>query len=394
MGIKFLDWLIGRRETSSGNTEVSCQELYDALEEYRIREIAFKTCVSMIANAVGKCEFKTYIGNKERKGEECYLWNFEPNTNQNSTAFLHKLIYRLYEDGEALVISTKRRDGKEMLAVADSYQKPLEYPAKMQEYDGVVVGEVQYSKTFKESEVLHFRLQEKNIKPVLDAMYQSYNRLIVASMKNYEWANGKHMKVHVNQIASADKDFQEKFREMMERQVKPFMESKNAVLPEFEGYQYENMGGSADANRTTRDIRSLVDDIFDFTARAFCIPPVLLFGDVAGTQDAMQRWLTTCIDPLCDQLQEEIVRKRYGFERWAKGDFLKIDTTTILHVDMFANADKIEKLIGSAVYSINDVITALGGVEIMEDWANEHYMTLNISKIDDVAQAVDGKGGE
>ncbi len=390
MGIKFIDWLLGRKEDVGASSDITCSELYEALEEYKIRELAFQTCVSMIANAVGKCEFKTYLQNKECKGEEYYLWNIEPNTNQNSTEFLHKLIYKLYAEGEALVIGTNRQDGKERLAVADSFQKPLEYPVKMQEYQGVIVGEVQYSKTFRENEVLHFKLQEKNIKPVLDAMYQSYHKLITASMKHFEWASGKHMKVHVNQILSADKDFQSKFREMMERQVKPFMESKNAVLPEFDGYTYENMGGGADANRSTRDIRSLVDDIFDFTARAFCIPPVLLFGDVAGTQDAMQRWLTTCIDPLCDQLQEEIIRKRYGFARWARGDFLKIDTTTILHVDMFENADKIEKLIGSAVYSINDVICALGGVEIMEEWANEHFMTLNIAKIEDAAKAVEG----
>src|SRR5699024_8447667 len=113
---------------------------------------------------------------------------------------------------------------------------------------------------------------------------------------------------------------------------------------------------SVAASRTTRDIRSLADDIFDFTSRAFQIPPVLLFGDVAGTQDAMTRWLTTCIDPLCDQLQEEINRKRYGKEAYLRGDYLQIDTSTIIHFDMFQNAGNVEKLIGSGAFSINDVL--------------------------------------
>jgi hypothetical protein len=138
----------------------------------------------------------------------------------------------------------------------------------------------------------------------------------------------------------------------------------------------------------------LVDDIFDFTARAFCIPPVLLFGDVAGTQDAMQRWLTTCIDPLCDQIQEEIIRKRYGFEEWKKGNFIQVDTSNILHFDIFGNAANIEKLVGSGAFSINDVLKATGQSEIAEDWANQHFLTKNIGKVEDVASAIDGKGGE
>ena len=145
------------------------------------------------------------------------------------------------------------------------------------------------------------------------------------------------------------------------------------------------MGGNPDTQRSTRDIRSMVDDIFAFTANAFGIPPVLLLGDVAGTQDAMNRWLTTCIDPLCDLLQEEITRKRYGFEKWKRGNYLRIDTTTIIHFDMFANAANIEKLIGSGAYSINDVRAAAGQDEIDEDWAKKHFLTLNISTIENAA---------
>ena len=36
------------------------------------------------------------VDGKEIKGKEYYLWNIEPNTNQNSTAFLHKLIHFLF----------------------------------------------------------------------------------------------------------------------------------------------------------------------------------------------------------------------------------------------------------------------------------------------------------
>ena len=94
MGISIKRWILSKLGLG-GTAEISSLELQQALEEYRIRELAFHTCVAMIANAVGKCTFKTYRKHEENRGEEYYLWNVEPNPNQNSTAFLHKLISAL-----------------------------------------------------------------------------------------------------------------------------------------------------------------------------------------------------------------------------------------------------------------------------------------------------------
>lgn len=402
MGISIKRWILSKLGLG-GTAEIFSLELQQALEEYRIRELAFHTCVAMIANAVGKCTFKTYRKHEENRGEEYYLWNVEPNPNQNSTAFLHKLIYQLYKENEVLIISGGKTGGREYLAVADSFTRAAEHPWKENEYQGVVVGEVSYQKTFPESEVLHLRLNHKDIKPVLDGLYQSYIRLVQAAMKNYEWGSGRHLKVHVSQIANAGnigdgkdgkKGWNEVFGEMLSNQVKPFLTSENGVLPEFDGYKYEDVGGNPDTQRSTRDIRALVDDIFDFTARGFLIPPVLIFGDVADSKDAMTRWLTTCIDPLCDQLSEEINRKRYGFSEWKDGTYLQIDTSAILHFDLFGNAANIEKLIGSAAFCVNDVLDAAGMPKINEPWANQHFVTKNFETLDGAMHRIDGKGGE
>src|SRR5699024_10081708 len=152
------------------------------------------------------------------------------------------------------------------------------------------------------------------------------------------WDNGQHWKVHVNQIAQGDKDWAEKFQAMIAAQVKPFLESNGGILPEFDGYAYEQVSGSGSGRdtRDTRDIRAMIEDIFDFTARGFLIPSVLVNGTVEGTADANTRFLTNCIDPLADQIQEEINRKRYTYNEWARGDFLRVDTSSIIHFDMFA----------------------------------------------------------
>ena len=388
------DWIVRKLAPlkPKAGTGVACQELWEAAEEYRLRELAFHVCVNMIANAVGKCEFLTFREGKPLREKEYWLWNVEPNVNQNSTAFLHKLIYQLYSQNEALVIATKHRSGEEMLVVAEDFHQEHSYPQKRNEYTQVRVGEVTYQKTFRENEVLHFRLHHQNVRPVLDAMTGSFTRMLQLAEKNYRWGAGKHMKVHVSQTSQGDEDSQAQLREILEKQVKPFFNADSALLPEFDGYDYQGFPEKA-AAPTTRDIRSLADDIFDFTARGLLIPPVLIFGDVAGTQDAMTRWLTTCVDPLCDQLQEEINRKRYGRELFSQGSYLQIDTTTILHFDMFQNAAAVEKLIGSGAFSIDDVVAAAGKPVIGEPWSKAHWLTLNISPMEQAARPVTGKGG-
>lgn len=392
MGIKFWDWLSGGKARSPTTVEVSCRELLAAAQEFQLRDMSFWICANMIANAVGRCEFRTFRGDKEIREREHYLWNVEPNVNQNSTAFLHKLVAKLLVDGETLVISTRQREGYDALVVADSYMLNGCYPSKQNEYTDVQVGDVSYEKTFREREVLHLRLNHVNIKPVLDGLYTSYCRLITAAMKRYEWDKGQHWKVHVGQLASGAEDFTENFSRMIEQQVKTFLDSNGAILPEFDGYAYTNEGGKASVELA--DIQAQMKDVLGFTAKALQIPAVLVDGSIQGTEDAQGRFLTGCIDPICDQLQEEINRKRYGYDRMRAGDYLRVDTSSIRHFDMFANAANVEKLVGSGAFTINDVLRSAGLPTIPEPWADEHYMTKNIAALGAETTALGGAEGD
>ncbi len=391
MGIKFWDWLSGGKARAPTTVEVSCRELLAAAQEFQLRDLSFWICANMIANAVGRCEFRTFRDGKEIREREHYIWNVEPNVNQNSTAFLHKLVAKLLVDGEALVISTRQREGYDALVVADAWLQNGDYPSRQNEYINVQVGDVSYEKTFREREVLHLKLNHINVKPVLDGLYGAYWRLISAAMKRYEWDKGQHWKVHVGQLASGADDFTENFSRMIEQQVKTFLDSNGAILPEFDGYAYTNEGGKA--NVELADIQAQMKDVLGFTAKALQIPAVLVDGSIQGTEDAQGRFLTGCIDPICDQLQEEINRKRYGYDRIQRGDYLRIDTSSIRHFDMFANAANVEKLVGSGVFSINEVLRAAGLPAISEDWADKHYLTKNIATLGAETSVLGGAEG-
>lgn len=389
MAIHFFKWLTGKISQPAGKiAEIDCQEMLEAAQDFYIRDLCFQSCVDMIANAIGRCEFRTYRNNEEVREFEYYMLNIEPNVNQNSTEFWHKVIFKLYAENEVLIISTKTRDGRDCLVCADSWTNGNQYPVKQNEYSNVQVGSFTYTKTFREKDVIHLKLNEVDIKPVLDGLFLSYSKLLEAAKTYYITSNGTHMKVHINQISQAQDGWEDAFKKMLEKTVVPFLKSNAGVLPEFDGYDYSVMdfGSSTQSD----EIRKITEDIFNMTARAFLIPVVLINGNVEGTADANKRFLTYVIDPLCDQIQEELNRKRYGYESWRSGSYVRVDSSSIIHFDVFENASNIEKVVGSGVFSLNDVLRAANQTAIPEDWANRHYMTLNISAMGEQTRQLEG----
>lgn len=397
MAFKILEWLWGKT-AKTDPVVVSCADFGRAAVDFALRNAAFEACANLNANALSLCEFQTFRKGKPIREREYYLLNVEPNSNQSKTQFFKELIYKLYNTNEALVLSLSKGD-HDMLVVADSFQEPKKYPKRMNEYSGVTVGEVSFDKTFKESDVLHLRLNAKNVKAVTDALYVSYSKLIQTAETAISWSQGKHIIAKVDQLAStkipgSEKTYGEEFSEMITKNMRSFLQDSNSVLPQFRGWEYIFPTNMPKSDITTKEIKSLYTDIFEFTAWGFGIPSVLITGDVADSKNAVNRWLTTSIDPLAQQLEEEINRKRYGYDAWRRGDFVHVDTSTIAHFDLFDNATNVEKLIGSGCFSINELLMKMGLAEIHEDWASKHFMTKNIDTVQNATASINtGEGG-
>ena len=370
---------------------LSGDDLDSALGEFytevHIREMAFWNTVNIISNAVSKCEFKTYVRGKEKKGDEYYLWNIEPNKNQNSSNFIQKWLAQLYRNNEYLIIENNGE-----LLVADSFVKK-EYALYEDVFSEVTVKDFTFNKTFKQSEVLYGKLSEKNMRQVTNALYESYSKLIFYSMKAYQKSRGTKGIFKYDTIPLAGTEERKAFDSLIGEKFKKFMESGDAILPLGKGQSYEDTGSKTYSSENTRDIRALVDDISDFTAKGFNMPPVITRGDVQDTSKAVDQMLTFCIDPLVDNLQEEINRKRIGKSEFLKGTKVEIDTRTIKHIDILESATAIDKLISSGCYSINDIRKFMGEEPIDEDWANKHFITKNYTDIEEFLKQLErGEG--
>lgn len=350
-----------------------------------MRELAFWTCVNRISNAISKCEFKTYFNNEEKKENEYYLWNYEPNQNQNATTFRNKLIGQLYRQNECLVVEVNKK-----LYVAEGYSKEI-YALKGYQFKDITFDGYTLQETLGMEDVLFFELNSVDMRKLMNGMYESYSKLLVYAQKAYRKSRGHKGILNVDGVAQESENFDGTFEDLMSTHFKNFFEKDNAVLPLFEGYSFQDISQNAKTYSTesTRDIKALADDIFEFTARAFTFPPSLAKGDVQDTEKATDELLTFTLDPLVQLLQQEINRKRNGKEGFLKGNYLKIDTLAVKHVDLFDISTAVDKLISSGVFTINDILGTIGKPLINEEWANQHFMTKNYTLIQDLLAGLD-----
>lgn len=381
-----MTWLWDRLKGRS--TEIPPGQFFDYAAEYAVRELAFWAAVNAIASGISKCEFKTYLRGEEVKEDEWYLWNVEPNKNQSSSEFIRQWITKLYRENECLIISTD--DGQ--LLIADSWDHK-EYAVYEDVFTQVTVKDYVFNRAFRQSEVLHYRLNSADVNRLLHQMYESHGKLISYGQRYYQKSRGSKGTLKVPAHQTGDPKHTESVNSFLANQCRTFLESDNGVLPLYEGYDYTNIGNKTYSNDSTRDIRAMIDDVFDFTARAFAVPPALLRGDIAGTKDAMESFLTLCIDPLADFFAEEIIRKRCGKAAVLDGTTLVIDTTAVKHVDLLSVATAIDKLIGSGAFCINDIRRLVGKEPIDAPWAWQHWITKNYATVEELLEAIQNGEG-
>ncbi len=384
MAFGFFKWLIRSRDAPE---PVTMEEMFSLCSELYIRELAFQSCVNLVANAISKCEVKTYVDGKEQKGAEYYRWNYAPNHNQNRSAFWHTLIHRMYRDRAVLVVESGGN-----LLVADSWSRQ-QYAVREDVFTQVTVGDFTFHRAFTASEVLFFESSAEDMKAVVDGLNSSYAQLIAYGMRGYKKSRGEKGTLELDTNVAGDTKFLEAFENLKNEGFRRFAEADNAMMPLYRGMKYTTLSTKTYNSDTTRDIRAMIDDVTDFTARGFGIPACLLNGAVQNVDSATDQFLTFCIDPLADSLQTEINRKRYGASAVLRGTYLQLDTRRIKHIDLLDVSSGVEKLVGSGVVCINDIRALLGQPLIDAPWAWEHFMTKNYATVAEALATLE-KGAE
>lgn len=380
--MKIVDWI---RDFFGGKDEVTLnQRLAEQQCKLMIEDFAIQMAINLIAGVISKCEFRTLDKGMPVKGDEYYLWNVEPNVNQNSNHFLQELISKLLYNNEVLVIEINHQ-----LIIADNFTQD-EYATLPNVFRNVSRGTMQFERAFSMKDVLYFKLANENIRGLLSNLLTGYSNLLNMAVGKYKRAGGRKGVIDLNKIAVGTQKDQEQIDRLFNQSFKGYFESENAVLSLPRGATYTEITGEGSRKSTSDvvDIANITREAFERVAQAFRIPPSLLRGDIADIEKLTDNFLTFCIDPICDLIAAEINCKRFGRSNYLAGSRIKIDTTRIRHVDIFSISEHFDKLIASGGYSIDDLREKAGDEPIGARWSSIHWMTRNYQHIAVAAQEV------
>lgn len=372
------DWFLGLFNKDDGTLKLDVC-VGELTAEIFYKELAINSAINLISNTLSNAEFLTFEKGKEVKKDNYYLFNVEPNQNKSANKFWRDVVYKLVYENECLVI---QNDG--MFYVVDEFNIK-QFALKENIYTDVVIDDYKLNKVFWESEVLHFELHNQKMKTLIDGLYSSYGKLITSSSRHNLRKRAKRGTLEVPGSYPQTDEAQEDLQNLLKNRFKTYFEAETgAVLPLTNGLKFIEAEDKISNNPSQegRDIRSFIDDVFDFVAIAFSIPPQLLKGDVADTEKAVDNFLTFCINPLADLLTDEINRKYYGKKLYLDNTYVKLDTTRIKHVDIQDIANAMDILTRIGANSINDNLRILGREKIDEDWANARFMTKNYERIE------------
>lgn len=347
----------------------------DAESGLHLQTLAIQSAVGYIASAVSQCNLRTFQKHKEVEEKEYYLWNVAPNEDQNSTQFYFNLIEELIYNGECLIVEKNGR-----LFIADSFVEDDNNGFSPNIYTNISYKGASMPDK-KSKDVLHLKMDNRAIKGLLSDVIYQYEQLILNAADGYKKFYGDKGILTIGSLRRGGTDTDEIKKNLVNGRFRDFFSATSAVLPLYEGYEYTPMVKASRTTSEMNDVKVLTDEIYNRVGQTFRIPPAMLKGEVADFSDSVNSFLTFAIKPICNIIEEEINKKRYGFDAYKDGTYVAFDVNSITMMNVFTNAAGIDKLIADGIYSIDDILKKAGEEPLNTEESQTHFITKNYAPV-------------
>lgn len=357
-----------------------------------IRELAIYTATSLIANAISQCEIKVYQNNKSIKNEDYFSLNIKPNPNESASEFWQKVVNKMLRasPGKGALCFISGRN----IYCADDYAIVEQRPFLGNIYGGVSVDKFLLDRKFTARDCFIFKLENTQANNLIKGMYEDYGNIVSKAMESYKDSNVQKFKLKVDGAKAGDPQFNETFEKVLREPIQKFTSGEKKVYIEYSGYELDPMKTDG-TQKNSDDVIKLIDQVFKITGKAYKIPESLMLGNITNMNDVIKAFLTFAVEPVTDMIGK-VLTGGYGLEEWQKGNYYKVDTSGINHIDIFDMANNIDKLISSAFMCIDEVRERTGLDVIDEEWSKKHVLTKNYEFMEKMMKEVDegGNGSE
>lgn len=363
-------------------SEISCntQEV-----SFYFKALAFYIGVSYIAEMISKCPIKVFDRGKDSvdTAENSsnidykrmnYIFNYRPNPNENAIEFKKKIVFKLYYENEALIFMYK-----DHFYIADSYG--IEYhPLEGNIYTDISLENESTVFTRKSENIILFRLDDENVKHLVNGMLEEYNKILDKAFKLYD-NNGTKYKYISAAPEVGNEDFIKKNNESKKLKLKDFIENPNGIFFGSHGIDIQKVN---EVIRQSDDILNIRKDMFETAAQALKMPVTMLYGNVTNYKDLINGWASFSIEPLAKIIDTELTIKTIPPCEVMRGSRFMVDTTMLMHLDFFDMCEKAQHAIGNGTHNIDDVREKMGDNKLNTEYSRQHWLSKNYDRVENI----------
>lgn len=364
LNIGLFEWIFGinNQQTISDWIEVN-----DMAFENHVKEVALQTVLGRITNTASLIEFET----SDQKLS--YLLNVRPNPNQNAVEFKRILIEKLVMEGECLVISEA---GNLYIAETFTEDNAVLYRRK---YENIVIGNIPWKKTYYANEVWHFKYHNVRMKKYIDDINNTYGKLFSRIVDIH--MREQQLRVYATFKTKTTPENEAKLKKYLSGLKRQLETESVIVAPRQDNYEIEEQKQDY-VGRPVKEVLDVENMQIQAVANILQVPPLLFTGELADVSQHTRNLINQCIKPIMNLIVTEINAKNFKqSDLNSKNKRLKINTAPAIYISEFDMAADVEKMIGSGVWTIDDVLDLQGKDRLNTAITTQRYLTKNIAPL-------------
>lgn len=343
--------------------------LIDDFERVHLKQAALDTVLGRVTASSNLVDFRTDDENLS------YLLNVSANDNENAKDFRTKLIRQLITEGEVVVVQMNKQ-----WYIADMFNSTDTVLSEKTYYDISLDGML-LRKQFKASEVYHFKYHNNKLSKFIHELDNSYAKLFSRLIEVQMRQSQLRVFAKFKGISDPEKNREEqaKYKKYLEGLSNALRNNSVVVSPRNEAYEIDEKTDNY-LGRSVDELQKLENIYIAKVANALQLSPMLFTGDLADVEQHEKNAVKYAIRPLFEIITTEITKKYFGRKYKDKADLIA-NVTPLTYNNEFEMSKDIEKLVGSAVFTPDDVLEMLGrprtGLPVM----TEHYLTKNMEPL-------------
>lgn len=376
---EFLDFIIGTKA-----------------KELKVKEMAIERCKDLIARTIAKSEFKIYSKKEDIKKRLYYRLNVRPNPNEDATSFFYRVVSKLLEKGEALIIPLEK-EGQLIsdLFVADNWDttKVIMYSKN---YKNIEISDLEGNSmklkgVFSADDLIHLTLGDSKIKQTIDAYFKEYSELVNISSLNYKRSNVFKwlFKIPGGQPSIKDPKTNEviSYEDYKEMVLGNLFKDEETIVMLSEQFDISLLNEGK--GKPSDDLKNLLTSGEESIAKGFNIPLDLYNGKITEKSNAINDFITFAVMPIIEIIEDGMNSKLIEEKDYLDGEKIKINKLRFKHYDIMDIATSIDKLMSNG-FKLNEVFDILDLPKDKEDkMADKRRYTKNYATSEEIA-----KGGE